>query len=44
MLGMTGAERREAIDEMRKLENEMLSYIRELRKSVSVSSTEPDED
>jgi hypothetical protein len=44
MLGMTGAERREAIDEMRKLENEMLSYIRELRKSVSVSPTEPDED
>jgi len=35
MLGMTGAERREAIDETRKLENEMLSYIRELRKSVT---------
>jgi hypothetical protein len=44
MLGMTGAERREAIDEMRKLENEMLSYVRGLRKSIAVSAIEPDED
>jgi hypothetical protein len=44
MLGMTGTERREAIDEMRKLENEMLSYVRGLRKSIAVSAVELDED
>ena len=34
MLGMTGAERRELIDEIRESENEMLSYTRELEKSL----------
>jgi len=37
MLGMTGAERREAIDEMRKMENETLSYVRGLGKSIAES-------
>jgi hypothetical protein len=37
MLGMTSAERREAIDEMRKMENETLSYVRGLGKSVAES-------
>lgn len=41
MLGMNGAERREAIDEIRKLENESLSYIREFDKSLR---DEQDED
>jgi len=34
MLGMTSAERRELIDEIRESENEMLSYTRELEKSL----------
>ena len=35
MLGMTGAERRESIDELRTAENDSLRYVRELSKSLA---------
>ncbi len=35
MVGMTGEERRKFIDEIRKNENEALSYVRELKKQVN---------
>jgi hypothetical protein len=35
MLGMDGAERRAAIDELRTAENEALRYVRELKKSLA---------
>ena len=35
MLGMTGTERRESIDELRTAENESLRYVRELSKSLA---------
>ena len=34
MLGMSSAERRKAIDEIREAENETLSYVRELEKAI----------